>query len=177
MSRPARYRLLFSMLCIACLVLPDVIRLPFLGAVLVLTVSSYAVAHRFFAGRRALKKKQWIDAVSSFHAFEAELTQTPWKRTMSWLAAGVYTRDPIAIARNNIGVVHLENGKLDLATASFRSALELDARYAVPHVNLAVVAARQNDSATMEKELAEATRLGLGSKRVHQRVRAALTAA
>ena len=176
MSRPARYRLLFSILCIACLVLPDVIRLPFLALLLALTATSFIVARRFFSGRRQLKKREWMEAIVSFQAFEAELSQTPWKRTMSWLAAGVYTRDPIAIARNNIGVVHLENGKLDLAAQAFTSALERDAGYAVPHLNLAVVAAKRGDAAALETELGEARRLGITSKKVHAKVRA-LTAA
>jgi hypothetical protein len=70
------------------------------------------------------------------------------------------------------GVVHLENNKLELAEAAFKNALEKDPLYAVPHLNLAVVAARRNDRAAMDVHLAEAARLGLTNKRAHARVRA-----
>jgi hypothetical protein len=179
MSRPTRNRLLFAGFWITCLVLgnvlPHAVRLPFVLAVLAFAAASYVVSRQFFAGRRHLKKKRWVDAITSFQAFEAELLQSEWKRRFSWLAAGIYTLDPVAIARNNIGVVHLENGKLELADAAFRSALERDRDYPVPHFNLALVAAKRGDQAAMESELAEAARLGVTNQKAHAKVRAALT--
>jgi hypothetical protein len=71
--------------------------------------------------------------------------------------------------------VHLENGKLELAEASFQKALARDALYAVPHLNLAVVAAKRGSAAVMEQHLADAKRLGLSNRRAHAKVRAALT--
>ncbi|MBL8954450.1 MAG: tetratricopeptide repeat protein [Myxococcaceae bacterium] len=178
MTRPTRNRLLFAAFWLACLVLgnvlPDVVRVVFIALILGAAAFSYAVSSRFFAGRRHLKTKQWVDAIAAFQSFEQELERTSWKRTFSWLAAGIYTRDPVAIARNNVGVVHLENGKLDLAEASFRSALERDRDYAVPHLNLGVAAARRGDGKVMEAELAEAQRLGLTKKKALASVRALL---
>lgn len=178
MTRPTRNRLLFAAFWGTCLVLgnllPDLVRLPFVLTILALAAVSYVVSRRFFAGRRHLKKKRWLDAISSFQAFETELLQSTWKRRVSWLAAGIYTLDAVAIARNNVGVVHLENEKLELAEAAFRKALESDQDYAVPHFNLAVVAAKRGDKTTMESELAEAGRLGLTSPKAHAKVRAAL---
>jgi len=175
MSRPTRNRLAFAAFWVACLVLgnvlPGTVRLPFIVLLLAAAAFSYAVSREFFAGRRALKKKRWVDAIQSFQAFEQELQRSEWKRRFSWLAAGIYTRDPVAIARNNIGVVHLENGKLDLADASFRSALERDRDYAVPHLNLAVVAAKRGDRSAMEASLTEAQRLGLKNKKAIAKVR------
>ncbi len=177
MTRPARNRLLFAAFWVACLilgnVLPAMLRLPFVALILGAAGFSYFVAHEFFAGRRALRKKRWMDAIASFQSFEQELQRSEWKRRLSFLAAGIYTSDPVAIARSNIGVVHLENGKLELAEAAFRSALERDKDYAVPHLNLAVVATKRGDKATMETELAEAQRLGLTNKKVIAKVREA----
>lgn len=179
MKRPARNRVLFAAFWAACLVLgnvlPDLARLPFVLLTLSLAAVSFVVARQFFVGRRHLKKKRWVDALTAFQAFETELAASPWKRRLSWLAAGVYTRDPVAIARNNVGVIHLENDKLELAAAAFRSALERDADYAVPHLNLAVVAAKRKDAGAMEASLKEADRLGLSSAKAHAKVRAALT--
>lgn len=177
MTRPTKNRLLFAGFWAVCLVLgnvlPDEIRLPFVLIIFALAAFSFVVSRRFFAGRRYMKKKQWVDALSAFQAFEQELGASSWKRHFSYLASGIYTRDPVAIARNNIGVVHLENGKLDLAEAGFRSALERDNDYAVPHLNLAVIAAKRGDSASMEQRLGEAQRLGLTDRKAHAKVRAA----
>ena len=181
MTRPTKNRLLFAGFWVVCLVLgnvlPDEIRLPFVLLIFALAAVSYVVSRRFFAGRRHLKKKQWVDALTSFQAFEQELDSSSWKRRFSYLASGIYTRDPVAIARNNIGVVHLENGKLELAEAGFRSALERDGEYAVPHLNLAVIAAKRGDSASMEQRLADAQRLGLTDKKALAKVRSALVPA
>ena len=180
MTRPTRNRLLFAGFWVVCLilgnVLPEVIRLPFVAGIFVLAGISYAVSRQFFAGRRHLKKKRWVDAITAFQAFEQELTAASWKRSFSFLASGIYTRDPIAIARNNVGVVHLENEKLELADAAFRSALERDKDYAVPHLNLAVIAAKRGDAAAMDAGLKEAERLGLTDAKAHAKVRAALRA-
>jgi hypothetical protein len=180
MKRPTRNRLLFAAFWVACLVLgnvlPALVRLPFVLLVLGLASVSFVVARQFFAGRRHLRKKRWVEAITRFQAFEAELQQSAWKRRLSWLASGVYTTDPVALARNNVGVIHLEKEKLDLAEQALHSALERDAQYAVPHLNLAVVAAKRGDRATMDSELAEAARLGLADAKAHAKVRAALRA-
>ena len=178
MTRPARNRLLFAGFWALCLVLgnlpPDTIRLPFVALIFALAGASFVVSRQFFAGRRHLKKKRWVEALTAFQTFEHELNASPWKRRFSFLASGIYSSDPVAIARNNVGVIHLENSKLDLAEGAFRSALERDAGYAVPHLNLAVVAAKRGDAAAVEQRLAEAQRLGLSDKKAHAKVRAVL---
>jgi tetratricopeptide (TPR) repeat protein len=181
MTRPTRNRLLFAAFALVCIVvgnyLPEPVRWTFVAVILAAGTTSYVVSREFFAGRRALKRRQWVEALTAFQAFEHELAASAWKQRLSFLAAGMYTSDPVAIARNNVGVVHLENAKLDLAEAAFRSALERDRDYAVPHLNLAVAAARRGNAEAMEAALADAQRLGITNKKVLRRVREALITA
>jgi hypothetical protein len=174
MTRPARNRLLLLLACVLVLASGKWIGVPLAVVVVGAALVSFVASRDFFAARRALKRKQWVDALVGFQRFEQQLT-TPSRRAASWLATSLYSFDAAAIARNLTGVVHLENGKLDLAEAAFLNALQQDPLYAVPHLNLAVVFAKRKDTAAMERHLAEATRLGLGSKRAHSKVRAAAT--
>jgi hypothetical protein len=170
-TRPKRNRLLLVALCLLFIALGRYAGIPLGALVLAAGLASFIASRDFFAGRRALRQKRWVDALRSLQRFEAQLT-SPGRRALSWLAASVYSFDAVAIARNLVGVVHLENGKLDLAEAAFRSALQSDPLYAVPHLNLAVVAARRGDRPQMEAQLGQATRLGLTSKKAHANVRA-----
>ena len=178
MTRPNRNRLLIGGFVVGCLLLgnflPIAWRAPFVLTLLLLSLVSFAFARDFFIGRRHIKKQRWMEAILCFQRFESQLLSSALRRRLAWLAAGIYSFDPVAIARNNVGVVHLENGKLELAEAAFRSALERDPPYAVAHLNLAVVAARRSDKATMEQQLTHASRLGLTQRKIHARVRAAL---
>jgi hypothetical protein len=169
MTRPARNRLLLVTLCLAFIATGRWIGV-YLGiAVLLAALASFFTAREFFAARSAMRSQRWVDALTGFQRFEASSGS---RGPLSWLAMSLYSFDPVAIARNMSGVVHLENGKLDLAEAAFKSSLQKDPGYAVPHLNLAVVAARRKDRAAMDVHLAEAARLGLTSKRAHARVRA-----
>jgi Flp pilus assembly protein TadD len=172
MTRPNRNRLLVVALCLVCLAAGNLVGVPLAGVLFVAALTSYIASRELFAARRALRQKRWVDALMGLQRFEAQLT-SPARRALSWLAVSLYTFDARAIARNLTGVVHLENGNLDLAQAAFQSALQLDALYAVPYLNLAVIAARRKDTAAMESHLAQAARLGLTNKKAHAKVRAA----
>jgi hypothetical protein len=178
MTRPDRNRLGVGAFMIACVLLgkflPVSLQAPFVLTLLLFALSSFIFARDFFAGRRHMKKLRWVDALLAFQRFESQLSNSKTRRRLSWLAAGIYSFDPIAISRNNVGVIHLENRKLELSEAAFKEALRRDALYAVPHINLAVIAALRGKKAEMETELAEAARLGLTQKRVHARVRQAI---
>jgi hypothetical protein len=119
-TRPARNRLLIAAFWLGFLVLGNVLwaplRVPVVLLLLALSLASFIVSRDFFAGRRAMRRKEWVDALVAFERFETQL-QLPGRRRFSWLASGIYSFNAAAIARNNCGVVHLENGKLDLADA------------------------------------------------------------
>jgi hypothetical protein len=172
MTRPARNRLLLLLVCLAVLASGKWVGVPLAALVVGAAAVSFVSSRDFFAARRALRRRQWVDALVGFQRFEQQLT-SPSRRAASWLATSLYSFDAAAIARNLTGVVHLENGKLELAEAAFLSALQQDPLYAVPHLNLAVVFARRKDTPSMERHLSEAQRLGLRSKRAHAKVRAA----
>ena len=179
MPRPRRYRLVLFACWAAALVigamLPKIIALAVLAIVFAAAIASYVSSADFFAARRAIRQKAWGTALQKLQAWE--IKQAGGKKSwLSFLTLGVYSLDSVAIARNNVGVVHLENDKLDWAETSFRSALQQDPLYAVPHVNLAVVAAKRRDAEAMRSELNEAARLGLTSKKTAKKLTALLNA-
>ena len=179
MPRPIRNRVVL-LLCLAGAaligaVVPRSVALALLATVFTLAFISYLVSFNYFSARRAMRKKKWVEALKGLEAYELGLA-TPWKRWLSFLALGTYSLDGVAIARNNVGVVHLENAKLEWAEKAFASALERDPLYAVPHVNLAVAAARRGDGTLMQRHLDEAARLGVRSSRMNKRIAALLPA-
>ena len=78
------------------------------------------------------------------------------------------TSNPLAAARNTLGAVRLEQGRLDDARTHFQTALERDPRYGVPFGNLAVLAAMKGDAAGAEEARAKAAALGFKPKLLAQ---------
>lgn len=83
-----------------------------------------------------------------------------WIKRLMWLNWGSYTGDIAAMAHNNLGAIGLEIRQLDEANTHLRQAIALDAGYAKPYYNLAVIAAWQNDPEASAQHLAEARRRG-----------------
>lgn len=70
----------------------------------------------------------------------------------------------MAAARNTLGAVRLEQGRLDDARTHFSKALELDPGYGVPWGNLAVLAAMTGDRAKAEEARLEAAKRGFSPR-------------
>ncbi len=64
------------------------------------------------------------------------------------------------MAKNNLGVCHLELGEFDCAKRFFKEDLVLDPLYPLPHYNLAILEMCREDKDECLAHLAEAARLG-----------------
>ena len=181
MTRPTRTLLLFAAFLVAAFVvtptLPDVAMWALSGLAAVVLAVSLVAGRPFFAGRFAMKDERWDAAFAAFETFHDEQSGHGWKARFSFLFAGIFTADGVALALNNMGAVRLNQQRLDDAEALFRRALERDARYAMPHVNLAIIAAMRGDAATAETESKTARALGFRRRGLQQVVRTALAAA
>ena len=118
----------------------------------------------FLRARRLLRTRHYEEAAAELAMFESALSGAGWKRALGALAVGLYTSDPLAAARNTLGAVRLEQGRLDDAQTHFKAALEQDAGYAVPWGNLAVLAAMRGDAAGAEDARVKAAALGFKPK-------------
>ena len=118
-----------------------------------------------------MKQKRWEEAAICFVHFEQRLQSAKWRQMSAALFSGMYTYDGIAIARNNLGVVRLEQGRFSEAEAALRRAIERDTLYAMPYVNLAIIAALAGNATQAEQEQARAHALGFRDRGLQKRVR------
>lgn len=162
-------RVLRNRLLIAAFVLVSVLGGPRLSSAVVWSVTgvlfplmllALVVARPFHQARSLLRKQQYEEAAVSLAEFETSIAQVPWKRTLAGAAVGLYTFSAIAAARNTLGAVRLEQGRLDDAETHFKAALQHDAGYAVPWGNLAVLAAMRGDAAAAEDARLKAAAMG-----------------
>lgn len=114
----------------------------------------------FLQGKRHVDAKRWEEAIPLFESFQERLNGTSSIGWLIWISPSLYTVDAGAMVLNNIGVCHLETGRLALAKEHLLEALKKDERYPFPHHNLAVVAALEKDEASMHHHVSEAQRLG-----------------
>lgn len=114
----------------------------------------------FYRGLQAFQQRDLPLAESSFQSFLSAVARRRWIKRLMWFNWGSYTGDVEAMTHNNLGAICLETRRLDEAKAHLQTALSLDADYAKPHYNLAVIGVLQSDEAASEHHLAEARRLG-----------------
>ena len=79
---------------------------------------------------------------------------------MWWKQGDNYTRAPLAKAQNNIVAANLELRQIGDAKRAFSEAVSLDAEYAIPHFNLAMIAELEGDESEREHRLRCAAALG-----------------
>lgn len=126
----------------------------------------------FFVGRVRLSQKRWDEALT---AFEAKQLSSRWRRALAPLFVGIYSHDGVAIALNNQAVARLNQGSLTQAQELLQRALSRDAPYAIPHVNLAILAALQGNAAEASREQQLAHELGFRGAGLQRRIRALLS--
>lgn len=111
-------------------------------------------------GRRLMDRKQFSAAFPKLETFIRKVEKSPWIDHLSWISPSFYTVSGKAMAHNNIGCCHLEQGTLRAATESFEQALEIDHLYPLPHFNLAKICELEGNSAASLRHLEEARQLG-----------------
>jgi tetratricopeptide (TPR) repeat protein len=124
----------------------------------------------FFRGRALLAAREPEKAKEHFLRFLRQIHEHPWQRKLLWLAWTVYTPDVEAMTYNNLAACDLECGDLPGAEASSAKALELDPRYPIPHVNLAIIRHLQGHEAESRRHLQTARELGYSGGNIDQLV-------
>ncbi|RBP35134.1 hypothetical protein DES53_12610 [Roseimicrobium gellanilyticum] len=114
----------------------------------------------FLRGKRDTDAKRWDEAIPLFESFLNRLKKTPSIGWLIWLSPSMYTVSADAMVKNNLGVCHLEMGRLSPAKEQLLEALKMDHLYPFPHQNLAIVAALEKDETAMQHHASEARRLG-----------------
>ena len=111
-------------------------------------------------GRRLMGAGRFEQAIPLFESFVARVEKKPWIGGLIWIAPSGYTVSAKAMALNNLGACRLELGELEDAERDLKSAIELDAEYAIPHFNLAIVDMARGQEERSEEHLEQARKLG-----------------
>lgn len=90
-------------------------------------------------GLRLLQEKRYAESKRHSELFLAEVSERPWLKKLIWLGSGAYSRDPEAMALNNLGAAELKLGELDRARGHFDASIAVDNLNPLPHFNLGVV--------------------------------------
>ena len=180
MTRPARNRLLVVVFIVAAFFaaprLSDAVLWGAAALATPLVLLAIWVTRPFNRARTLLRTKKDDEAAAELATFETSLTQAPWKRPLAAISVGLYTSNPVAAARNTLGAVRREQGKLDEAHGHFQAALQQDPGYAVPWGNLAVLAAMHGDAKAAEEARLKAEALGFKPKLLADVIREKLAA-
>ena len=113
-----------------------------------------------YRGRRLFDRGQFEASLEASQRFVRLLKARPNLRRYWWLAWAIYSRDPLAMAQNNIGAAQLELGQFEDAESSLQEALNADPEYPLPHYNLAVLCTIQKQTVRAEEHANSAIRLG-----------------
>jgi tetratricopeptide (TPR) repeat protein len=164
MTRPRRHLALILLFVAAAVVvaprLPDAVLWSAAAAGALLIALCLVAGKHLFRARSLMGQAKWDDAALELAAFEQEQAAGGWRRALAWLFVGTYSSNGVAVARGTLGALRLEQGKLEEAKRHLERALEADPGYAVPHANLALLAAKQGDAAAAETHREKAHALG-----------------
>jgi len=179
LKRPQRN--LFIIMSVLAMVYLLATRLPrevtlYLGAAVLVVAAVLAVwARDFLVGRYRMRQRRWREAAERYQRFEAKLLAVSWGKLAVVLYLSFYSFDGVAICRNNIGQSLMNMQDLDGAEQWLRRALQRDPLYAVPYLNLGVVAALRGDKERAVREFGRAVQLGFdpqGAQRLFRQVTA-----
>jgi tetratricopeptide (TPR) repeat protein len=140
--------------------LPGIAALAVLAAALIGLGVLAMLAREYFASKRLMKRRQWNAAIEKLKKLEQKLLNAHWQRASAVLYLNVYTFDGVALVRNQIAQCLINLDDLDQAVRWLRSALLRDPQFALPYVNLALIAAQRRDETTARREMSRAVQLG-----------------
>lgn len=124
----------------------------------------------FFIARSLDRRKRWQEAIERYKAFEARAARFSVGRFEIPVFLSIYTYSGVALAKNNMAFCYMNAGDLEEAERLCREALELDGKYAVPYVNLGIIAALRGDASASAECLERGFRLGYRNRGIQKQV-------
>jgi hypothetical protein len=87
-------------------------------------------------GLRLLNERSFAESKRHSELFLARLEQRPWLKSLIWLGSSTYSRDPEALALNNLGAAELMLGELDTARKHLHESIAVDRLNPLPFFNM-----------------------------------------
>lgn len=111
-------------------------------------------------GLRLLKAKDYLESKRHSELFLATIQCEPWRKKLIWLGSGTYSRDPEALALNNLGAAEIGLGEFDAAKRHLEASMKVDPLNPLPTFNLGVMYRALGDESQAALWFREASRLG-----------------
>jgi tetratricopeptide (TPR) repeat protein len=156
-------------------------RLPaigFLGLVVILLVPGRILGYFWrdlLRGLRLLNAKKFAESARHSELFLQKLSQRPWLKKMIWLGSGTYSRDPEAMALNNLGAAEIGLGDCDSARRHLEASIAVDDEFPLPYFNIGVMLYAAGDQQEAMQWLQNAVARGYSRSLVDKVISAAQT--
>jgi tetratricopeptide (TPR) repeat protein len=111
-------------------------------------------------GLRFLHEKRYVESKRHSELFLAKVEKRPWLKKLIWLGSGSYSRDPEALALNNLGAAELMLSELDSAREHLNASIAVDSLNPLPYFNLGNVHNVLGDKETAAHYFDKAVSLG-----------------
>jgi tetratricopeptide (TPR) repeat protein len=111
-------------------------------------------------GLRLLNAREFAASKICSQRFLEEVGSKPWLKKLVWLGSGSYSRDPEALALNNLGAAEVQLGELTLARQHLDRAIEVDPLCPLPYFNTGALLAASGMPHEAELWFEKAERLG-----------------
>jgi tetratricopeptide (TPR) repeat protein len=118
------------------------------------------ISKDFLIARVKGAQLDWTGAIKYYDKFERQLKEYRRRRMTFPFFMSIYTCEGLALTYNNRGQCYMNLRRFADAEHDLNQAVKLDLRYAIPHANLAIMAAMQGDESVARYELDQAQSLG-----------------
>jgi len=115
----------------------------------------------FTLGKDYLINGHYQQAIRYLEQFVRQVDLDEEIAKASIIPLGVYTRNAVAMAYNNIGIAYMGLLDYELGKDAFHTALKFDGEYAVPYYNLAAIAYIEKDDGHLSLFMDRLQRLGV----------------
>jgi tetratricopeptide (TPR) repeat protein len=111
-------------------------------------------------GLRLLNTREFTASKLCSQRFLTEVQSKPWLKNMIWLGSVSYSRDPEALALNNLGAAELGLGEFELARQHLDGAIAVDHLCPLPYYNIGALLRASGMSEEARQWFEQAARLG-----------------
>jgi tetratricopeptide (TPR) repeat protein len=111
-------------------------------------------------GLRLLNAQEFAASKICSQRFLIQVQSKPWLKKLIWLGSGSYSRDPEALALNNLGAAEVQLGELVLARRHLDHAIEVDRLCPLPYYNIGALLRASGAPKEAERWFEQAARLG-----------------
>lgn len=113
-----------------------------------------------FRGLRRLNAGDFAQAKIHSERFLQQVRQRPWLKQLIWLGSSSYSRDPEALALNNLGAAEVQLGEGEAARRHLDEAITLDPRCPLPYHNIGLLLDGAGQADEARSWFDQAARLG-----------------